>query len=257
MKLDQQSSVSFDSGDSPEEGSLASMRLSRSYDTGLDELGGYGPQKLQINGMQSMKGLLVNRQHGDTKPSHNNTQSQNTFKMAAKRLLVKKDTSDEDPDALVAEFIKQKTKEESKRQTKEEQVGDIVRATHSRTPSPTQISNIEGIGGSHRSLSESNSNLVPAVEIDECAERALERSSTSPSLLDAQNSHRRHSAPNLPDDATPFRECSMERDKSVPPAGCTLPGRFLHHSFLTPPSIRMSSPSPVSSDDDISVISST
>jgi hypothetical protein len=63
---------------------------------------------------------------------------------------------------------------------------------------------------------ESNSNLVPAVEIDECAERALERSSTSPSLLDAQNSHRRHSAPNLPDDATPFRECSVRTFIFIP-----------------------------------------
>ena len=43
---------------------------------------------------------------------------------------------------------------------------------------------------------------------------------------------------------------------SVPPGG-TLPRHFVHHCYLTPPTIRMSSTSPVSSDDDVSVISST
>ena len=156
--------TSFDSGDSPEEIPFAPIRLSRSYDTGLDELGDYIPQKLPSDelydmrsGMQSVKSPLEDRQRSDVQPAtkqHQSNPQLNTFRMAAKRILVKKDISDEDPDALVAEFIKQKTKEESKRQTKEEQVGDIIRATHSRTPSPTaQISHVTPNGGSSSSQS--------------------------------------------------------------------------------------------------------
>ena len=68
-------------------------------------------------------------------------------------------------------------------------------------------------------LVESNSNVVPAVEIDECGsvESVLDSSSTSSSLLAALRSHRRHSAPNIPESSTlPLREHSVRAFIFIP-----------------------------------------
>lgn len=140
--------ASVDSADSAEE-TFVPIRVSQSYDTGLDELG-CGNPKILLPGEwdrhsvasdgQSMRSQPEGRHSSDMqsaiKPPQG-SQQLNVFTSAAKKFLLKKDDSEEDPDALVAEFYKQKSKEETNKQTRELEVGDIIRATRSRTSSPS------------------------------------------------------------------------------------------------------------------------
>ncbi|XP_062506236.1 regulating synaptic membrane exocytosis protein 2-like isoform X2 [Corticium candelabrum] len=264
MRHARYSCTSFDSGDSAEE-ELSKIYASRSYDTGLDELGVSHSRKAPVvdtNTADSQSGRSYpEEQDGIVSLKTSQFNTQHKAISLAKKFLMKKGDIEENADALVAEYLKQKGKQEARRQSKEQEVGEIIRATQSRTSSPTSQVTYSSGATSRPGRSASLTSPIPSVEIDECmiSERMSQQSSMS-SLLHVQQSDstRRHSSPIInPPTIQALRGISPGKPRAFSHYVESLPAKFRDLFRLSPmPGVRLAS-APGSSDDDTSMISSS